>query len=79
MYHDFTFEESTLMSIYTDGTREGTLRALREMRGYLEADETDLQELTDSSIEKLEKLSDEDFQKLDLFFEFDGTEDEDAV
>ena len=79
MYHDFTFEESTLMSIYTDGTREGTLRALREMRGYLEADETDLQELTNSSIEKLEKLSDEDFQKLDLFFEFDGTEDEDAV
>ena len=79
MYHDFTFEESTLMSIYTDGTREGTLRALREMRGYLQADETDLQELTDSSIEKLEKLSDEDFQKLDLFFEFDGTEDEDAV
>ena len=46
---------------------------------YHEADETDLQELTDSSIEKLEKLSDEDFQKLDLFFEFDGTEDEDAV
>ena len=79
MYHDFTFEESTLMSIYTDGTREGTLQALREMRGYLQADETDLQELTDSSIEKLEKLSDEDFQKLDLFFEFDGTEDEDAV
>lgn len=79
MYHDFTFEESTLMSIYTDGTREGTLRALRKMRGYLEADEKELLELTDSSIEKLEKLSEDEFQKLDLFFEFGETGDEDAV
>ena len=79
MYNDFTFEEETLMSIYTDGTREGTIRALREMRGYLQADETDLQELTDSSIAKLEKLSEDEFQKLDLFFEFGETGDENAV
>ena len=79
MYHDFTFEETTLMSIYTDSTREGTLHALREMHGYLSPDETELTELTDSSIAKLEKLSDEEFQKLDLFFEFDGTEDDNAV
>ena len=79
MYNNLTFEESTLMSIYTDGTREGTLRALHEMRGYLEADEMDLLELTDGSIAKLEKLSEEEFQKLDLFFEFDGVEDENAV
>ena len=45
-----TYEEQQLMSIYNTGTREGLIDALTEMRGYLAADETELRDLTDSSI-----------------------------
>ena len=68
----FTQDELNLMSIYNaSGTREGLLRELREMRGYLAADEAELRALTDSAIEKLEAISDEEYAGLDLFPEFD--------
>lgn len=68
----FTQDELNLMSIYNaGGTREGLLRELREMRGYLAADEAELRALTDSAIEKLEAISDEEYAGLDLFPEFD--------
>ncbi|MDO5296196.1 MAG: transposon-transfer assisting family protein [bacterium] len=69
---NFTQDELNLMSIYNaGGTREGLLRELREMRGYLTSDEADLRTLTDSAIEKLEAISDEEYAGLDLFPEFD--------
>lgn len=53
----FTFEGQNLMSIYNStGTREGLMEALTEMRGYLDADETELMELTDSALEKLRRM-----------------------
>ena len=68
----FTQDELNLMSLYNaSGTREGLLRELREMRGYLDADEAELRALTDSAIEKLEAISDEEYAGLDLFPEFD--------
>lgn len=68
----FTQDELNLMSIYNaSGTRDGLLRELREMRGYLAADEAELRALTDSAIEKLEAISDEEYAGLDLFPEFD--------
>ena len=73
----WTFDELTLMSLYTDGTRSGTIRALKEMRGYLDACEGELLALTDSTISKLEQMSDEAFGTLDLFPDFDE-EDADA-
>ena len=60
----FTYEEMELMSIYDPGTREGLIANLEEMRGYLEPDETELRELTDSALEKLRELSDEDIRKI---------------
>ena len=71
------FDEITLMSLYTDGTRAGTIRALKEMWGYLDAGETELRTLTDSTISKLERMTDEAFETLDLFPDFDE-EDIDA-
>ena len=57
-----TFEEMSLMCIYNStGTREGLIDALTEMRGYLGPDETELLALTDSSIEKLTAMSDDDY------------------
>ena len=47
------------------------------MRGYLATDETELRDLTDSSIGKLRQMSDADYEALDLFPDFDK-EDTDA-
>lgn len=74
MMEYLTFDELTLMSLYTDGTRSGTIRALKEMRGYLDTGETELLALTDSTISKLEQMTDEAFETLDLFPDFDSDE-----
>ena len=73
----WTFDELALMRLYTDGTRVGTIRALKEMRGYLDAGETELRTLTDSTISRLERMTDEAFETLNLFPDFDE-EDTDA-
>ena len=38
---NFTFDEMNLMYIYNTGSRRGLISELREMRGYLETDETE--------------------------------------
>lgn len=75
---NFTFEEMNLMCIYNTGTRAGLMDALKEMRGYLEADETELLALTDSTLEKLARMSDEAFDALELYPDFGDEEDTDA-
>ena len=78
MKNTITYEEQQLMSLYNStGTREGLITALTEMRGYLDANERELTELTDSAIAKLRAMSDEDYEALDLFPDFDE-EDTDA-
>lgn len=67
----FTNDEINLMCIYNAGTREGTLDALAAMREYLEPEETELRNMTDSAMEKLERMSDAEFEALDLFPDFD--------
>ena len=67
---NFTFEEQQLMSIYNPGTRLGLIQALHEMRTYLDKDERELRRLTDSAIYKLGRITDDDFEKLDLIPEF---------
>lgn len=68
---NFTTDETNLMCIYNDGTRKGTLDALISMREYLEPSETELRGMTDSVIAKLGQMNDADFDKLDLFPDFD--------
>ena len=77
MMEYLSFDEITLISLYTDSTRAGTIRALKEMRSYLDTGETELLTLTDSTIFKLEQMTDEAFETLDLFPDFDE-EDTDA-
>ena len=67
----FTHDEINLMTIYNTGSRVGLVEELTAMRGYLEADETELRELTDSVVAKLGKLSDAEFDMLDLIPDFD--------
>ena len=67
---DFTFEEQQLMSIYNSGTRLGLIRTLVEMRTYLDMDEQELKDLTDSAIAKLNAMTDVEFAELDLIPDF---------
>lgn len=73
-----TYEEQQLMAIFNSaGTRQGLISALEEMRGQLTAEDEDLKELTDSSLDKLRDMTDAEFNTLDLFPDF-SEEDEDA-
>lgn len=68
--NDFTFEEQQLMSIHNPGTRLGLIQALTEMRTYLDEDERELKDLTDSAIAKLNSITDAEFAALDLVPDF---------
>ena len=58
---NFTFEEMNLMCIYNTDSRTGLMEALTEMRGELSPEETELRELTDSALMKLQAMSDAEF------------------
>lgn len=66
MKENFTFEEQQLMSIYNPGTRLGLIQALDEMRTFLDKDEQELKDLTDSAITSLDAMTDEEFELMDL-------------
>lgn len=70
MNENFTYEEQQLMSIYNPGTRQGLIHALVEMRTYLDKDEKELKDLTDSAIAKLNTITDAEFGALDLVPDF---------
>ncbi len=61
-----TLAETNLMVIYNTGSRLGLLAELGNMLTYLAYDETDLRDLTLSTIHKLEAMTDEEFATLDL-------------
>ena len=65
---NFTFEEMNLMCIYNTGSRTGLIDSLREMRGELAPEETELRELTDSALGKLQAMSD---AELELYPDFE--------
>ena len=70
-----TYEERQLMAIYNPGTRRGLLEALIDMQQYLSKEERELNDLTASAISKLQEMSDDDYEALDLVPDFDS-EDE---
>ena len=74
----FNNDEMNLMCIYDTGSRTGLMNALSEMRKELSEDEAELRALTDSTLNKLSAMSDEDYEKLDLYPDFDDEEDVDA-
>lgn len=75
---DFTNDEMNLMCIYNTGSRTGLINALSEMRKELDTDEIELRELTDSVLNKLSAMTDEDYEQLELYPDFDDEEDADA-
>ena len=71
---NFTNDEMNLMCIYQTGDRQGLISTLKEMQGYLDEDETELRNLTDSALQKLGEITDEDFAELELVPDFDTDE-----
>lgn len=67
----FTNDELNLMCIYDTGTRQGLMEELASMKKYLEPDEQELLALTDSVLDKLEKLTDKQYASLKLVPDFD--------
>ena len=57
--------------IYNPGTLQGAIEVLTEMRGHLQADETELLALTDSTLAKLRTMTDSEFAELELYPDFD--------
>lgn len=74
---DFTYDEQQLMAIYYRGTREATIVALTEMKSYLGENDDDLRVITDSALDKLTRITDAEFDMLDLIPDFgeDGETD----
>ena len=72
---NFTNDEMNLMCIYDTGNRTGLINALSEMRKELDTDEAALRELTDSTLNKLSAMTDEDYAKLELYPDFDDDTD----
>ena len=66
----FTFEETNLLCIYNTGSRAGLMETLTEMRRELSPEETELRELTDSALSKLQTMSDAEFAELELYADF---------
>lgn len=70
MMQTITYEEQQLMSIYSHGTRLELIETLNDMRTYLDQDEQELKDLTDSTIAKLNTMTDGEFDTLNLDFDF---------
>ena len=70
---NFTNDELNLMCIYSaGGNRTDLVEKLTEMKHYLEKDETELLTLTESALEKISQMSDEEFDALELYPDFDA-------
>ena len=65
-----TNDEMNRMSIDNPASRAGLMRELREMRGYIGADQPELLTMTDSTLQKLESISDAEFAELELYPDF---------
>ncbi len=70
MIQPITYEQQQLMCIYNTGSRTGLIQSLNEMRTYLEDDEQELQALTDSTINRLNAMTDAEFAELELVPDF---------
>lgn len=71
---NFTNDEMNLMCIYDTGTRTGLIDALTTMREQLDTEEVELRAMTDLALKKLTAMSDEDYNKIELYPDFDDEE-----
>lgn len=70
MIQPMTHYEQQLMAIYNTGTRLGLIQTLNDMRTYLDTDQQELMDATDSAIAKLNAMTDVEYESLDLIPDF---------
>lgn len=66
----FTADERTLLALYLEDTKAQTEENISEMQKELTSAEKELFLLAVDVLEKLSSLTEEEFQKLDLFSAF---------
>lgn len=69
--HNFNLDEINLLFLYYADSRAEQIANLEEMRGYLHEYETDLIQMTDSTLAKLRKMSDSEFLDFRRSADFD--------
>ena len=69
----FTVEEMNLICIYNTGSRTGLLSELAQMKTHLEKEETELLGLSKSVMDKIDAMSDDEFENItaDLISDFE--------
>lgn len=71
---NFTNDEMNLICIYDTGTRIGLIDAMSEMKKELAEEETELHDMTDSAIDKLKAMTDEEYAEVEFYPDFDDEE-----
>ena len=66
----FTADERTLLALYLEDTKAQTEENISRIQKELTSTEKDLFLLAEEVLEKLSSLTEEEFQKLDLFSDF---------
>ena len=66
----FTADERTLLALYLEDTKAQTEENIFRMQKELTSAEKELFLLAEDVLEKLSSLTEEEFQKLDLFSDF---------
>ena len=64
MEHNFTVEEVNLICIFAGETRSGIIEDIERALPYL--DDTNMAELSNRIIEKLQNITDGEFERLEL-------------
>ena len=59
---NLTFDERMLMTLYSTGTRGGTINNLKNMRICISQDETFLRGLTDDVLSKLDLMTEKEYE-----------------
>ena len=67
----FSNDEMNLICIYDTGTRTGLIDAMSEMKKELAEEETELRDMTDSAINKLKAMTEEEYEKMEFYPDFD--------
>lgn len=71
-----TYDEQQMVAIYCAGSKAETIAALEEMQRVLGTDEPELHSLTNTTLQKLRSMSEEEFEDLDRIPDFGGDSDE---
>lgn len=65
----FSKDEMYLMMLYSPGTKSGLVEALKQIKMQLTPEEIELCSMTESTLTKLEVMTDEEFERLNLYSE----------